>query len=201
MSSKSRSSSPVRLPPGRCQALDKTLFDQIIRHADRQWEWCVVACLAASAAGFECVQRTSGGSRTNSAARAGSRSAAPQHNGIRGDVVPLHIAEVAQPLLKGNETGRREAAWEPGSSTPTWGFSPAAAPVAASGAASRLRVSVTMHPTALYHMVISLRRSYADRLLSMEAERWRSAAAGSGSEGRADAVGSQVQCLVRHGRA
>ena len=29
-----------------------------------------------------------------------------------------------------------------------------------------------MHPTALNHMVISSRRSYADLLFSMEAERW-----------------------------
>ena len=34
-------------------------------------------------------------------------------------------------------------------------------------------------------------------LLSMEAERWRSPAAGSRSEGRAEAGGSQVQCVVR----
>jgi hypothetical protein len=32
-------------------------------------------------------------------------------------------------------------------------------------------VSVTRHPTVLYRMVVSSSRSYADRLLSMEAER------------------------------
>src|SRR5437016_4250471 len=34
-------------------------------------------------------------------------------------------------------------------------------------------------------------------LLGSGAERWRSPAAGSGSEARADAGGSQVQCFVR----
>ena len=73
--------------------------------------------------------------------------------------------------------------------------------VAVSGAVSRLRVSVTRHPTALYHMVLSSSRSYADHLLSIEAERWASAAAGSGSA--ADAVGSQLHALVgrSHGLA
>jgi hypothetical protein len=32
-------------------------------------------------------------------------------------------------------------------------------------------VSVTMHPTVLYHIVVSSHRPHADRLLSMEAER------------------------------
>jgi hypothetical protein len=48
-----------------------------------------------------------------------------------------------------------------------------------SGAASRLRVSVTMHPTALYHIVVSLSRSHAELLLSTDAERPSSPAAGS----------------------
>src|SRR5262249_49500294 len=41
---------------------------------------------------------------------------------------------------------------------------------AASGAVSRLRVSVIRHPTALYHIVLSSRRPHADLLLSMDAE-------------------------------
>jgi hypothetical protein len=41
---------------------------------------------------------------------------------------------------------------------------------AASGAASRLRMSVTMHPTAWHHMVVSLRWAYAGSLLAMAAE-------------------------------
>src|SRR5713226_2689495 len=68
---------------------------------------------------------------------------------------------------------------------------------ATSGAMSRLRVSMTMHPAVLYHMGVSFSQPHADLLLSIEAERWRSPAAGSGSEARADAGGSQVQRLVR----
>src|SRR2546427_12199676 len=49
---------------------------------------------------------------------------------------------------------------------------------------SRLRVRVMMHPMALHHMVISSHRPPADLLLSVEAERWRSPAAGSRSEAR-----------------
>jgi hypothetical protein len=58
-------------------------------------------------------------------------------------------------------------------------------------------VRVTMHPTALYHIVVSPSRSYTDCLLAIAAERWRSPAAGSGSDARAGAVGSQVQRCVR----
>jgi hypothetical protein len=39
-----------------------------------------------------------------------------------------------------------------------------------------------MHPTALHHIVISSHWPHADLLLSMEAERWRSPAAGSRSD-------------------
>jgi hypothetical protein len=39
--------------------------------------------------------------------------------------------------------------------TPMRGTFPAGCALAASGAVSRLRMSVTMHPTALYHMVVS----------------------------------------------
>src|SRR5947207_976132 len=56
-----------------------------------------------------------------------------------------------------------------------------------------------MHPTALYCIVVSLSRIHAKLLLSLEAERCASAAAGSGSEARADAVGSRLQAVVRHG--
>jgi hypothetical protein len=45
--------------------------------------------------------------------------------------------------------------------------------VAASGATSILRVSVTMHPMALHHMGFSSSQPHADLLLSMEAERSR----------------------------
>src|SRR5712691_207608 len=45
-------------------------------------------------------------------------------------------------------------------------------------------------------MICNMRGTLDD----VDAERWRSPAAGSGSEARADAGGSQVQCLVRPGR-
>jgi hypothetical protein len=38
------------------------------------------------------------------------------------------------------------------------------------GVTNRLRMSVAMHPTALPPMVVSLRQSHADLLLSMDAE-------------------------------
>src|SRR5713226_5974141 len=41
---------------------------------------------------------------------------------------------------------------------------------AARGAASRLRMSMTIHPTVLHHMIVSSRQLHADLLLSMEAE-------------------------------
>src|SRR5207245_5412644 len=63
---------------------------------------------------------------------------------------------------------------------------------AVSGAVSRLRVSMTMHPAVLDHMVVSLSQPHADLLLSIEAERQPSAAAGRGSEARADAGGTQL---------
>jgi len=40
-----------------------------------------------------------------------------------------------------------------------------------SGAVSRLRMSVTMPPIVLPHIVISSRQPHADLVLSMEAER------------------------------
>jgi hypothetical protein len=43
------------------------------------------------------------------------------------------------------------------------------------GAASRLRMSLTIHPTVLPHMIVSSRQLHADLLLSMEAERQGSA--------------------------
>ena len=57
-------------------------------------------------------------------------------------------------------------------------------------------MSVTMHLMGLHPMIVSSSQPHADLLLSMEAERWRSPAAGSGSDAGADAVGNQVQCVV-----
>ena len=37
---------------------------------------------------------------------------------------------------------------------------------------------MTIHPTALYPMIVSSSQSYTNYILSMEAERWASAAAG-----------------------
>src|SRR5437870_3504806 len=48
---------------------------------------------------------------------------------------------------------------------PIRGTFPACCASAASGAASRLRVSVTMYQTVLHHIVISSQRPHADRLL------------------------------------
>jgi hypothetical protein len=42
-------------------------------------------------------------------------------------------------------------------------------------------MSMTIHPTVLHHMSVSSRQLHADLLLSMEAERRASAAAGSRS--------------------
>jgi hypothetical protein len=56
-----------------------------------------------------------------------------------------------------------------------------------------------MHPRVLHHMVISSHQPYADLHLSVEAERWRSPAAGSGSDVGAEASGSQVQCFDTYG--
>jgi hypothetical protein len=47
---------------------------------------------------------------------------------------------------------------------------PAGCASAASGTASRPRMSVTMHRMTLYHMVVSSGRPYANLLLFMEAE-------------------------------
>ena len=55
-----------------------------------------------------------------------------------------------------------------------------------------------MHPTALHHIVISSHWPHAS-LLSMEAERWASGAAGSGSEGRASAGSRRLHALVPAG--
>src|SRR5438105_4917808 len=62
---------------------------------------------------------------------------------------------------------------------------------------SRLRMSVTRHPTVLYRMVVSSSRSSADRLPSMEAERRASAAPGSRSDAGAQAVRRRLQADVR----
>jgi len=51
-----------------------------------------------------------------------------------------------------------------------------------SGAVSRLRLSVTMPPIVLPHIVISSRQPHADLVLSIEAERQVSGAVGSRSD-------------------
>src|SRR6266568_4115684 len=55
-------------------------------------------------------------------------------------------------------------------SRPSRGTFAACCAVDVSGTVSRLRMSVTMHPMVLPHMVISSRQPHADLLLSMEAE-------------------------------
>jgi len=64
--------------------------------------------------------------------------------------------------------GTEVAEGEPGESTPIRGIF-AGGCAAASGAASKLRASITRNSTALYHMVVSSSRSYADHRLSIEA--------------------------------
>ncbi len=90
---------------------------------------------------------------------------------LQDDGLALDVAEVAQPVPEGLDAGRVPRA-EPGMSSPSRGTCAAGCAWDASGAASRLRMSVTMHPTALYHMVVSSRQPHADLLLSMEAERY-----------------------------
>jgi hypothetical protein len=72
--SATRRSSPVRLPPGRARLATRPRSTRLEDTATTMG-MVVVACLVASAAGVECSQMTSGASWTNSAARAGSRSA------------------------------------------------------------------------------------------------------------------------------
>ena len=52
-------------------------------------------------------------------------------------------------------------------------------------------------PTPLHHMVVSLRESPADRLLSMEAERYASGAAKSWSDAGAEAIGGRLVGIGR----
>src|SRR5881409_1846136 len=68
---------------------------------------------------------------------------------------------------------------------------------AARGTASRLRMSMTIHPTVLHHMIVSSRQLHADLLLSMEAERYASGAAESGSA--ADAVSRRLHAVLGAG--
>jgi len=70
----------------------------------------------------------------------------------------------------------------PGTSTPRRGIFLGGWASVASGAARRLRMSVTMHPMTLYHMVVPSRQPHADLLLSIEAERRASGAGSSRSE-------------------
>src|SRR6266852_3399674 len=89
----------------------------------------------------------------------------------------------------------RDAAAEKelGMSSPSRGTCAAGCAWDVSGAVSRLRLSVTMPPIVLPHIVISSRQPHADLVLSIEAERQPSAAAGSRSDEGAEAVGSQLQ--------
>src|SRR5262252_9628601 len=92
-----------------------------------------------------------------------------------------------------------ERCWDSGSSTPTRGRLPCGCAMVMGSTASRPRVHVTNHPTALYYMVVSVCGGHTCLLPPIEAERCASAAAGSGSEARADAGGSRLQAIVsRH---
>ena len=69
-------SPPVRLPPGRSRLATRSCSTRSFATPSTMG-MVLVACLAARAAGVECVQRTSGVSRTNSAARGESWSRCP----------------------------------------------------------------------------------------------------------------------------
>jgi hypothetical protein len=59
---------------------------------------------------------------------------------------------------------------EPNMSRPSRGTGAVGCAWEVRGTVSRLRMSVTMHPMVLPHMVISSRQPHADLLLSVEAE-------------------------------
>src|SRR5215831_4023925 len=63
-----------------------------------------------------------------------------------------------------------EAEKELGMSSPSRGTCAAGCAWDVSGTVSRLRMSVTMHPRVLHHMVVSSRQSHADLLLSVAAK-------------------------------
>src|SRR5215467_4587311 len=90
-----------------------------------------------------------------------------------------------------------ERCWDSGSSTPTRGRLPCGCAMVMGGTASRPRVHVTNHPTALYHMIVSLCGGHTGLLSLIEAERCASAAPESCSV--AEAGGRRLQAVVRQG--
>ena len=104
---------------------------------------------------------------------------------LKGPILPFHPPKVVQRFresLSGGLRGRpRREGWRLIQEESDAGDLPPRCASAASGSASRLRMRVTMHPTALYHIVVSLHEFHA-ALFFYEAERWRSAAPGSRSE-------------------
>jgi hypothetical protein len=88
---------------------------------------------------------------------------------VEEDGLPLHIAEVAEPLLEGKDA-RGKTRLRGGFQHTDPRDVPPRLRCGGERCASRLRVSVAMNPTALCHIVISLSQSYADGLLSIAAE-------------------------------
>src|SRR5262249_43373862 len=79
--------------------------------------------------------------------------------------------------------------------SPTRATFPAGCAAAASSTASRLRMRVTMDPTALYHIVVSSHRPHANLLLSLKAERHGSGAGNSRSDVGAEAISSRLHAI------
>jgi hypothetical protein len=65
--------------------------------------------------------------------------------------------------------------------------------VVTNGSVSKPSVSATIHPTVLHHMVFSSHQPHTNLLLSIEAERPRSPAAGSGREAGSALFGENVR--------
>src|SRR5262249_22572853 len=129
----------------------------------------VVACWAARIASSPSVTMMSTWRRISSATSAGSRSYCPSAK--RDSMVmfrPSTYPRSRSPCRKASMRGAK-AEEEPGMSSPSRGTFAACCAEDVSGAVSRLRMSVTIHPMVLPHIVISSRQPHADLLLSMEA--------------------------------
>src|SRR2546426_494570 len=166
-----REDSPVMCPPGRARLATRPSPTGSPLTA-MTMGIVVVACWAARSATVPSTTRMSTGSRTSSTTSAGSRSACPSAKRYsRAMVRPSTYPRSRSPCRKAS---RREATAETelGMSSPSRGTCAADCAWDVSGAASRLRTSVTRTPTALYHIILSSHQPHANLLLSMEAERY-----------------------------
>ena len=94
---------------------------------------------------------------------------------LNHEILPLNIAQLAQ--AQGDQVHRspplRELAPRQARGCRDRGAPPLAVPQAVSSAVNRLKMSVMMHPLALYPIIVSSHEPHADLLLSMDAERQR----------------------------